>query len=272
MTVDDEDVSRTKSKNDLPRISTMKKEETNQLRFSDPPSPTKIEKSRPLWICGEKRVGSVDFSAFFQKAERNWPQQVKLWHVGGIHSEGPIFWSKKFQVIKSFCWSVVPLPRMPVITRILIFLVGDPYKPSFANVTGRGGQPKFCWSTDPDETSTKTWPPCRSWKNARVQVRLQMGIGSWQIFDFPGIDEVNVSHRIICILDNFFDLLTYSEGSCSTPKLEIEVFSLFGVQDHHSEAFQPCFLVCIIYCAVPDASGMEYVHTHTMKFNHILAL
>ena len=42
---------------------------------------------------------------------------------------------------------VVPLPRMPVITRIIVFLVGDPYKPSFATVTG-GGQPKssiFGW-------------------------------------------------------------------------------------------------------------------------------
>ena len=32
----------------------------------------------------------------------------------------------------------IPLPRIPVTTRIIIFLVGDPYKPSFASVTGRG--------------------------------------------------------------------------------------------------------------------------------------
>ena len=40
----------------------------------------------------------------------------------------------------SISW-VVPLPRMPVTTRIIIFLVGDPYKPSFATVTGRGDNP-----------------------------------------------------------------------------------------------------------------------------------
>ena len=38
---------------------------------------------------------------------------------------------------------VVPPPRMPVTTRIITFLVGDPYKPSFATVTGRGDNPKF---------------------------------------------------------------------------------------------------------------------------------
>ena len=36
---------------------------------------------------------------------------------------------------------VVPLPRMPVTTRIMTFLVWDPYKPSFATVIGRGGNP-----------------------------------------------------------------------------------------------------------------------------------
>ena len=37
---------------------------------------------------------------------------------------------------------VVPPPRMPVTTRIITFLVGDPYKPSFATVTGRGDNPR----------------------------------------------------------------------------------------------------------------------------------
>ena len=41
---------------------------------------------------------------------------------------------------KTITW-VVPLPRIPVTTRIIIFLVGDPYKPSFATVTGRGDNP-----------------------------------------------------------------------------------------------------------------------------------
>ena len=35
-----------------------------------------------------------------------------------------------------------------VTTRIILFLVGHPYKPSFATVTGRGGNPSYnliCW-------------------------------------------------------------------------------------------------------------------------------
>ena len=35
-----------------------------------------------------------------------------------------------------------PLP-VTVTTRIITFLVGDPYKPSFATVTGRGDNPKY---------------------------------------------------------------------------------------------------------------------------------
>ena len=38
---------------------------------------------------------------------------------------------------------VVPLPRMLVTTRIIIFLVGNPYKPFFATVTGRGDNPRY---------------------------------------------------------------------------------------------------------------------------------
>ncbi len=51
---------------------------------------------------------------------------------------------------RSLCWKVmsmlhwvVPPPRMPVTTRTITFLVGDPYKPSFATVTGRGDNPIY---------------------------------------------------------------------------------------------------------------------------------
>ena len=41
-----------------------------------------------------------------------------------------------------------PFP-VTVTTRIITFLVGDPYKPSFATVTGRGDNPIYClyWLT-----------------------------------------------------------------------------------------------------------------------------
>ncbi len=35
-----------------------------------------------------------------------------------------------------------PLP-VTATTRIITFLVGDPYKPSFATVTGRGDNPNY---------------------------------------------------------------------------------------------------------------------------------
>ena len=38
---------------------------------------------------------------------------------------------------------VVPPPRMPVTTRIVMFFVAHPYKDSFATVTGRGDNPKY---------------------------------------------------------------------------------------------------------------------------------
>ncbi len=39
-----------------------------------------------------------------------------------------------------------PPPRMPVTSRIIRFLVGDPYKPSFSTVTGRGPHPMYIMS------------------------------------------------------------------------------------------------------------------------------
>ena len=38
-----------------------------------------------------------------------------------------------------------PFP-VTVTTRIIPFLVGNPYKPSFATVTGKGDNPSYKWS------------------------------------------------------------------------------------------------------------------------------
>ena len=38
-----------------------------------------------------------------------------------------------------------PPHRMPVTTRIITFLVGDPYKPSFTTVTVRGPHPRYTY-------------------------------------------------------------------------------------------------------------------------------
>ena len=43
---------------------------------------------------------------------------------------------------KDILWNYPP-PRIPVTTRIIPFLVGNPYKPSFVTITGWGGRPKI---------------------------------------------------------------------------------------------------------------------------------
>ena len=47
------------------------------------------------------------------------------------------------QIIFLVIFWVIPLPRIPVTTRIIPFLVGNPYKPSFATVTGKGDNPSY---------------------------------------------------------------------------------------------------------------------------------
>ena len=51
---------------------------------------------------------------------------------------------------------VIPLPRIPVTTRIISFVVGNPYKPSFATVTGKGDNPRY-------ELFPCSWVPAVGW-------------------------------------------------------------------------------------------------------------
>ena len=52
------------------------------------------------------------------------------------------FYDFPFLPLSLFYLRSTPLP-VTVTTRIITFLVGDPYKPSFATVTGRGVDPSF---------------------------------------------------------------------------------------------------------------------------------
>ncbi len=70
---------------------------------------------------------------------------------GGVFLENlnPFWWDMDsfltyrscFQFFSRIPW-VVPPHRMPVNTKSIIFLVGNPYKPSFVTVTGRGDNPR----------------------------------------------------------------------------------------------------------------------------------
>ena len=70
----------------------------------------------------------------------------RAWRERGLTSnKGGMFcrnWRRHFIIEICIFW-VVPPPRMPVTTRIITFLVGDRYKPSFATVTGRGDNPMY---------------------------------------------------------------------------------------------------------------------------------
>ena len=49
------------------------------------------------------------------------------------------YWNSNGILKASSGWKVY----LPVTTRTIIFLVGDPYKPSFVTVTGRGPHPRY---------------------------------------------------------------------------------------------------------------------------------
>ena len=91
------------------------------------PLPTRIEVINPQ-PCQPLQGGVWD----------DRPQRTE--HSCRLKVEG--FFTTKGTPQKMGIYWVVPPPRMPVTTRMITFLVGDPYKPSFATVTGRGEQPK----------------------------------------------------------------------------------------------------------------------------------
>ncbi len=55
-----------------------------------------------------------------------------------------------------------PLP-VTVTTRIITFLVGDPYKPSFATVTGRGDNPRYGLFSEAIRSIYKEDAPVKLW-------------------------------------------------------------------------------------------------------------
>ena len=53
------------------------------------------------------------------------------------------------QLEERWFFGTTPPPRMPVTTRIISFLVGNPYKPSFVTVTGWGVHQRDMYSSGP---------------------------------------------------------------------------------------------------------------------------
>ena len=64
-----------------------------------------------------------------------------------IASWGPGGGGGRSKVLLGITWNYPP-PRMPVTTRIITFLIGNPYKPSFVTVTGWGVDLRYNFCLD----------------------------------------------------------------------------------------------------------------------------
>ena len=72
-------------------------------------------------------------------------------------------------LLEGICW-VVPLP-VAVTTRIITFLVGNPYKPSFVTVTGWGVHRRYmfaCWNVPSNLMAFLCWPSKASWQTRKT--------------------------------------------------------------------------------------------------------
>ncbi len=84
-----------------------------------------------IWICS-KKAGDVDFLLLSWDQTTHGPE----WIANADHA---IWWPN--WNCSMIPWVVPPSQDAIVTTRIVTFLVEDPYKPSFATVTGRGDNP-----------------------------------------------------------------------------------------------------------------------------------
>ena len=87
--------------------------------------PAKRKRMELAGVCGKNSLGKARL-----RFEREWNTANKK----TVHST--------FDINIIIYLGCCPLP-VTVTTRIITFLVGDPYKPSFATVTGRGDNPRY---------------------------------------------------------------------------------------------------------------------------------
>ena len=90
------------------------------------------------WCKPTNSLRILTVSSFFEGCEG--------WNIGEIHTfldaseNSSVEWHP--MCIIYWAW---PLPRIPVTTRIITFLVGNPYKPLFATATGKGPHPMYLY-------------------------------------------------------------------------------------------------------------------------------
>ena len=87
---------------------------------------------RVAWVSGIRKLPSMKYMDISTRLDI-------YCHIS-LHAVPKIFVHKR--VLRIMIIGLSPLPVI-VTTRIVVFLVGDPYKPSFATVTGRGDNPMY---------------------------------------------------------------------------------------------------------------------------------
>ncbi len=95
-----------------------------------------------VWAPSKRSVVSPEF---FLRAGKvvGFSPQLEAHQAWWDSLESGLFADKNHMSIGSMLWfGCCPLP-VTVTTRIITFLVGNPYKPSFATVTGRGDNPRY---------------------------------------------------------------------------------------------------------------------------------
>ena len=111
-------------------------------------------KMLPTTFYGNQKQPLIGYGQFDAKVGR----YRVLWFM--FHDEKNTHHTKVTQKIKLHLGlSPLPVTAVTVTTRIVnivMFLVGDPYKPSFATVTGRGDNPSYTPETN-SKFAPKNW-------------------------------------------------------------------------------------------------------------------
>ena len=146
-----------------------------------------------FWVPSRNMLETVVLKAWNPNqpaVKRHDPWAVRPGHWNGVG--GSSFCIKKVG-LQDIHLGLSPCP-VTVTTRIIIFLVGDPYKPSFATVTGRGDNPIY---TPKNSHKYRKWwlgkgNSFQTWQNFGYRLLLEV---SYMFYLFKKITTKSI-HRL----------------------------------------------------------------------------
>ena len=133
-----------------------------------------------------------------------------------------------------------PLP-VTVTTRIITFLVGDPYKPSFATVTGRGDNPKFIpLLTTGFKNISGGCPPC---PNLQWMIGLRMmGLPGCLLFVF--LENSQILGKV-CLLQHWLFFFIPMNPSNKNISVILLIYCTVFIYIYTWNLFVPYFGACL---------------------------